>query len=196
MVPKIEAIDPGFGVEVVTITASEVETLSGRQVKLEGAAQPGVEDGLSPLIDRLVNRLGEDRVWRAAPVESHVPELSVARAKPLGPAGEARPWDPATPRPIRLFRRPEPLEAVIALTPDDPPSQFRWRGRVHRVRRAEGPERIGEEWWTRQIEDVDVGHVRDYYRVEDAEGGRFWLFRAGLYDPEAPARWWLHGLFG
>jgi protein ImuB len=196
MVPKIEAVDPGFGVEVVTITASDVETLSGRQGTLAGAAQPGVEDGLSPLIDRLVNRLGEDRVWRAAPVESHVPELSVARARPLAPTPEARPWDREAPRPVRLFRRPEPLEGVIALTPDDPPNQFRWRGRLHRVRRAEGPERIAEEWWKREIEDVSTGHVRDYYRVEDQDGGRFWLFRSGLYDAGQPAKWWLHGVFG
>ena len=87
-------------------------------------------------------------------------------------------------------------ENVVALTPDDPPTQFRWRGQVHRVRRAEGPERIGEAWWKGAIEDVSVAHVRDYYRVEDAEGGRFWLFRAGLYDAREPARWWLHGLFG
>ena len=85
----------------------------------------------------------------------------------------------------------------MALTPDDPPTHFRWRGQLHRVRRAEGPERIGEEWWKGAIEDVRVGHVRDYYRVEDAEGARFWLFRAGLYgDPQTPPKWWLHGLFG
>ena len=88
------------------------------------------------------------------------------------------------------------LEQVFALLPDDPPRQFRWRGRVHQVRRAEGPERIGEEWWRREIGDVSITHVRDYYRVEDQDGGRFWLFRAGLYgDPDAPAKWWLHGLF-
>lgn len=197
MAPKIEAVDPGFGVETVTLAAYEVESLSGRQVKLEGAAQPAVEDGLSPLIDRLTNRLGEDRVWRAVPVESHVPELSVGREKPFAPPAEARPWDPEAPRPVRLFRRPEPLDDVLALTPDDPPRQFRWRGRMHRVSRAEGPERIGEEWWKRrEIEEVSVGHVRDYYRVEDADGGRFWLFRAGLYQPGEPAKWWLHGLFG
>jgi protein ImuB len=196
MAPKIEAVDPGFGVEVVTLAAAEVESLSGRQGKLEGSAQPAVEDGLSPLVDRLANRLGEDRVWRAAPVESHVPELSVARGKPLGPPAAAQPWDTETPRPLRLFRRPEPLEGVIALTPDDPPNQFRWRGRLHRVRRAEGPERVAEEWWKRDIDDVRVAHVRDYYRVEDADGGRFWLFRAGLYEPGQPAKWWLHGLFG
>jgi protein ImuB len=197
MAPKIEAVDPGFGVEVVTLCAYEVEAMSGRQAKLSGATQPAPEDGLVPLIDRLTNRLGEDRVWRAAPVESHVPELSVTRAAPFAPPAEARAWNPETPRPIRLFRRPEPLEAVIALTPDDPPSQFRWRGRLHRIRRAEGPERIAEEWWKREhLEETSVGHVRDYYRVEDADGGRFWLFRAGLYEPGQPARWWMHGLFG
>jgi len=196
LAPKIEAVDPGFGIEVVTITAAEVETLSGRQGRIEGAAQPAVEDGLSPLIDRLVNRLGEDRVWRAAPVESHVPELSVSRAKPLGPAAEAKAWDPEAPRPVRLFRRPEPLDDVLALTPDDPPRQFRWRGQLHRVSRAEGPERVAEEWWKRDIDEVRVAHVRDYYRVEDAEGARFWLFRSGLYEAGAPARWWLHGVFG
>jgi len=196
LAPKIEAIDPGFGIEVVTMTASEIETLSGRQTRLDRAAQPAVEDGLSPLIDRLTNRLGEDRVWRAIPLESHVPELSVARGRPLATPPEARPWDPQAPRPVRLFRRPEPLEDVMALTPDDPPRQFRWRGRLHRIARAEGPERIAEEWWKREIEAVSVTHVRDYYRVEDAEGGRFWLFRSGLYEAARPAKWWLHGLFG
>lgn len=63
------------------------------------------------------------------------------------------------------------------------------------MQRAEGPERIGEEWWKADIGDVSVDRVRDYYRVEDAEGGRFWLFRAGLYSGEAGPKWWLHGLF-
>ena len=157
-----------------------------------------MEDGLAPLIDRLVNRLGPERVWRAAPVESHVPELSVGRAPVLGaPPPGAVAWNRETPRPVRLFRRPEPVEDVTALLPDDPPLQFRWRGRLHRVRRAEGPERVGEEWWKRGIDEISVSHVRDYYRVEDAEGARFWLFRAGLYGgSDAPPKWWLHGLFG
>ena len=105
-------------------------------------------------------------------------------------------WDPDRPRPVRLFRKPEPIDAVTALVPDDPPVRFRWRGRMHRVLKAEGPERLGEEWWRRPIGDVSPDHVRDYYRVEDEEGQRFWLFRAGLYDSENPPKWWLHGLFG
>jgi protein ImuB len=195
--PKLETVDPGFGIEVVTLRAEAVEAISGRQARLDKAREATVEEGLAPLLDRLTNRLGEDRIWRAVPVESHVPERAVGRARPLAKPPEARPWDRETPRPTRLFRRPEPVDGVIALTPDDPPTQFRWRGQVHRVRRAEGPERIGEEWWKGQIEEVAVGHVRDYYRLEDSEGARFWLFRAGLYsDPATPPKWWLHGLFG
>ncbi len=200
--PKLETVDPGFGIEVVTLTGDAVEPISGRQARLDKAREATLAEGLAPLIDRLTNRLGEDRVWRAAPAESHVPELAQRRARPLekpdaAKSNEARPWDRETPRPARLFRRPEPLEAVMAITPDDPPSQFRWRGQTHRIRRAEGPERIGEEWWKGQIEDVHTGHVRDYYRVEDEAGARFWLFRAGLYgDPRTPPKWWLHGLFG
>lgn len=195
--PKLETIDPGFGIEVVTLSAEAVEPISGRQARFDNGREASLEEGLSPLVDRLTNRLGEDRVWRAQPVESHAPELAVGRARPLAAAAQAQPWDPQIPRPTRLFRRPEPVEDVLALTPDDPPTLFRWRGQLHRVRRAEGPERIGEEWWKGAIEDADVGHVRDYYRVEDAEGGRFWLFRVGLYgDPEAAPKWWMHGLFG
>ncbi|MBS0361107.1 MAG: DNA polymerase Y family protein [Proteobacteria bacterium] len=197
--PKLETVDPGFGIEVATITAEGVEPIGARQGRLDTARDPTLEEGLAPLVDRLVNRLGEDRVWRAAPVESHVPELAVTRARPLAKAEKdpPRPWDRATPRPTRLFRRPEPLDGVMAVTPDDPPTLFRWRGQLHRVRRAEGPERIGEEWWKGPIEDVSCGHVRDYYRVEDAEGRRFWLFRAGLYsDPATPPQWWMHGVFG
>ncbi len=193
--PKLETVDPGFGIECVTLAAYAVEAVSGRQTRIEAGLAPAVEDGLAPLIDRLANRLGPERVWRAQPLESHVPELAVGRAGPLETASAA--WDRETPRPMRLFRRPEPLEAVTALLPDDPPNQFRWRGRLHRVRRAEGPERIGEEWWKRPIDAVGVERVRDYYRVEDQDGGRFWLFREGLFnDPQAPPNWWMHGLFG
>jgi len=97
------------------------------------------------------------------------------------------------PRPVRLFAPPEPIEASWLL-PDDPPFRFTWRRRAHRVRRADGPERIAEEWWTSDGALLSPEAIRDYYRVEDAEGRRFWLFRAGL--PGAPPpRWFVHGLF-
>jgi protein ImuB len=103
-------------------------------------------------------------------------------------------WDPESPRPLRLFARPEPIEAIAEI-PDNPPRQFHWRGRPHRVMRAEGPERIGEEGWRRPIEEVGPARVRDYYRVEDETGARYWLFRTGLYGADE-TRWYLHGLFG
>ncbi|MDO8900385.1 MAG: DNA polymerase Y family protein [Phenylobacterium sp.] len=192
--PRLDQVDPGFGVEQVTLAAFEVEALSARQAALapEPVGQSAVE--IAPLVDRLANRLGAERVWTSQAVESHVPERAVARRAPFSPEPPAR-WDPARPRPIRLFRRPEPIEAT-APVPDDPPVQFRWRGQLHRVRLAEGPERIAEEWWKAPIEAASTTHVRDYYRVEDQAGARFWIFRAGLYEAGAPARWWLHGLFG
>jgi protein ImuB len=107
-----------------------------------------------------------------------------------GPSGKP-------PRPIRLFAPPEPIEATWLL-PDDPPFHFTWRRRLHRVRRAEGPERIAEEWWVAGG-SLAADALRDYYRVEDAEGRRFWLFRAGLPgfngNSGPPPRWFVHGVF-
>jgi protein ImuB len=193
--PRIETIDPGFGVEAVTGWAHEVEPLEARQRGMGDDLALAPEDGLAPLVDRLVNRLGAERVWRAAAVPSHIPERAAAPASPLAEVPAT--WDPEAPRPLRLFRRPEPLEGVFALLPDDPPRRFRWRGRTHEVSRAEGPERIAAEWWRHDIAEVSTDQIRDYYRVEDQDGARFWLFRAGLYGAgDAPPKWWLHGLFG
>lgn len=190
--PKLERVDPGFGVEVATLHALDVEPLSARQGRLDAEAETGLEAGLAPLIDRLANRLGEDRVWTAAARASHVPERAVGRGAVFAPfAG----WDPEIPRPLRLFRRPQPIEATAPI-PDDPPVQFRWRGQLHRIRRAEGPERTAEEWWKRPLDEASPARVRDYYRVEDQEGRRFWVFRAGLYAAGQPTKWWLHGVFG
>jgi len=185
---KLEGVDPGFGIEAATIVAWEVEIRRAAQTALAETQTEKDGAAVGALIDSLSNRLGAHRVWRARAHQSHVPERAVLRA----PAGEAPGpgWDPDLPRPLRLFRRPEPVE-VMALLPDDPPVQFRWRGRLHRVRLSEGPERIGDEWWRRAIETVSTGRLRDYYRVEDETGGRYWLFRSGLEG----GRWWLHGVF-
>lgn len=200
IVPKLDKVDPGFGIEVVTVHAAAVEPLAAAQDRLDtqGGLEngPGLDETLAPLIDRLVNRLGENRVWRADPYQSHVPERSVVRVAPLDPPAMAG-WDPDRPRPTRLFRKPEAITAVAKL-PDDPPMQFYWRGRAHRVRRAEGPERIGQEWWRAGIGEGETGpgKVRDYYRVEDEAGGRFWIYRQGLYGGDETPKWWIHGLFG
>ncbi|MFO1014088.1 MAG: DNA polymerase Y family protein [Caulobacteraceae bacterium] len=193
--PLLEKVDPGFGIEVATLTAERVLPMAERQARIDARSEIAPEDGVAPLVDRLVNRLGEGRVWRARPYPSHAPERAVVRTAPLEPAASALAWDPNRPRPLRLFAHPEPIEAM-APVPDDPPVTFRWRGRTHRVRRAEGPERLAEEWWRqRDFEDVSTGALRDYYRVEDDTGARFWVFRSGLYDGGAAPKWWLHGLF-
>ncbi len=198
LIPKLETVDPGFGIEVVTLAADNVETLSTRQGRLDESFDIALEEGLAPLVDRLANRLGEDAVWRAEPFPSHDPERAVQRQPPLSPpvspATSGNGWNPDRPRPLRLFRRPEPIEAM-APVPDDPPVFFRWRGAGHRIRRAEGPERLAQEWWRHPFEDAAPGRVRDYYRVEDEAGARFWVFRDALYEPGAHPRWWLHGLF-
>jgi protein ImuB len=152
---------------------------------------------LAILVDQLGNRIGFANLRRLAPRESHLPERAVAFLPALG-AGEkitAR-WRAGAVRPIRLLAPPETVEAM-APVPDDPPVMFRWRRKQHRVRRADGPERIAAEWWRNPDPETlgDPGAIRDYYRVEDEEGRRFWLFRAGLYQPDKPARWFIHGVF-
>jgi protein ImuB len=192
--PKLDAVDPGFGVESVTLDAARVEPVAGRQTGLDDPGRETAQEGLAALVDRLTNRLGDAAVWRPAPVQSWVPERAVARAAPLTPP-PPQTWDPDRPRPIRLFKRPEPIEAT-ALLPDDPPVQFEWRGRVRRVRRAEGPERIAQEWWRVAGEEIGADRFRDYYRVEDEDGARFWLFRTGVPGGAREVVWRLHGVFG
>ena len=195
--PKLDRVDPGFGIEVVTVFAGDVEPLAAVQARLDAAAGSGLDETLSPLVDRLVNRLGENRVWRADPHESHVPERAVIRVAPLA-TSSGKTWDPDRPRPVRLFKRSEPITAVVAEVPDYPPRQFTWRGQSHRIRRAEGPERIGQEWWRAGMgeDETGPGKIRDYYRVEDEAGGRFWIYRQGLFGGEDAPKWWIHGLFG
>lgn len=191
---KLDTVDPGFGVEAMTLEADDVVPLPAPQ--LSSLAAPDGAGQLATTVDRLANRLGAERVWRAAPHASHVPERAVRRLPPLPVAQPAWVADPTLPRPIRLLRRPEAIEAT-APVPDDPPIVFRWRGAPHRVRAAAGPERIAAEWWRRQPGGVrpETDLVRDYYRVEDTEGARFWIFRAGLYRSGETPRWYMHGLF-
>ena len=188
---KIGTIAPGFGIERMTLTASITLPLDWRP------GSSGLSDGDSPdvsgLVDVLANRVGARRLYSMAPVESDVPERSVRRAAPLG-GSEASSWRTDWPRPIRLFRTPEPVE-TLALLPDNPPAWFTWRGVRRRIRRADGPERIHGEWGRN---DAEMWAVRDYFQVEDDGGDRFWLFRAG--DGEdgrtGPQTWFIHGKFG
>lgn len=191
---RLERLEPGPGFETVILEAGGVAVLSPRQPSFE-AARDGPPEALASLLDRLGNRIGPDRLWQALPRASWDPERAVERVRPLqtpereSDAPERAPWPADRPRPIRLMAPPEPVE-VTAPVPDDPPVLLRRRGRVHRIVRADGPERIGPEWWLGQRE------TRDYYRVEDGEGHRFWLYRTGSYSGATPPRWFLHGVFG
>ncbi len=188
---KIETIDPGFGIEIMTLTATMAEPLAPKQTPSSLVDEP--ESDISGLVDIIANRVGEQHIYRVVPVASDVPERSVAHIPALAPDTGAD-WVGRWPRPARLFPHPEPINTV-ALLPDHPPASFTWKGIRRRVRCADGPERIFGEWWKR---DPELTTVRDYFLVEDDTGERYWVFRAG--DGEDPLtgsqRWFLHGIFG
>jgi protein ImuB len=189
---KLERVDPGLGVEAMRLVVPLAENLAYAQASASlSEAEPADQD-VSALVDRLENRLGTTRVWRAEAVESDVPERSVIRMPALGPPRRGT-WPAYLPRPVRLLDPPQPVDAM-ALLPDQAPVAFTWRRVRHRVRRADGPERIAGEWWKRAGE---MRSVRDYFQVEDEEGRRFWLFRRGDGEDAATGdlRWFLHGFF-
>lgn len=187
---KIETVDPGFGIELMTLVASAAEQLDHLQTisSLVEEEEPDVSD----LVDILANRVGGRRIYRYAPVASDVPERSVVRISPFSQE-QTSSWNGNWPRPSRLFPHPEPIE-TMALLPDHPPIAFVWRGTRRRVRRADGPERVFGEWWKR---DAEMIAVRDYFRVEDDAGERFWIFRAGNGEDARTGShdWFLHGIF-
>jgi protein ImuB len=187
---KIDRLEPGFGFEAMRLVAGRCQPLRAEPVASPLAGEAPAPD-LAPLVDRLAARLGARRLFRMTAVESDVPERSAARAGPLAPVDA---W-PAWPRPVCLLSPPEPVEKVVALLPDQPPRRFTWRGRDHRVARADGPERIHGEWWRRTAE---AEAVRDYFQVETDVGERFWLYRRGDgLDPRTgDLSWYLHGVFG
>jgi protein ImuB len=188
---KIETIAPGFGIETMSLAATSAEPLERTQA-VSSLVEENVPD-VCDLIDTLVNRVGERAVYRLAPVASDVPERSVGRI-PATADDTGASWPGHWPRPSRLLPQPDPVETV-ALLPDHPPVSFTWRGVRRRIKRADGPERVFGEWWKR---DAELVAVRDYFRVEDDAGERYWLYRSGDGEDAATGshRWFLHGVFG
>ena len=187
---KAAELDPGFGFDGFALHADWTESLGAAQESL--VEEPDGTSDLARLIDRLTVKLGPDRVRRPQRQESHVPE----RASGWRPAlAKSDPIElPATPpRPQRLLDRPETI-AVVYATPEGVPRRFVWRRSVHDIARVEGPERIAPEWWRER----STARLRDYYRVEDEKGRRYWIYREGLAgDGRGGApNWFLHGLFG
>jgi len=198
-----DPLDPGFGFDLIRLSASRTEIVVQQQRDLDANVHDN--DELTALIDRIAARIGGRRVVVHLPQDTHIPERAVFAAPAqhhLAAAAHAV-WPARTEgepplRPLRLFERPEQIK-VIAQVPDGPPARFVWRRATHAVVHAEGPERVAMEWWRSQGEML----TRDYFRVEDEAGLRFWLYRDGLYDREivqqegraVQPNWFMHGLF-
>ena len=193
-----DPLDPGFGYDSLLLSIPATEKLGVEQHSFESEAKTDI--ALAELIDRLSTRLGPGRIRRLAPHDSHIPEqaqLALPAVEVRTPAcWPARALGEPPLRPLFLFDPPQPVE-VIAEVPDGPPHRFRWKRKLHEVRLYEGPERIAAEWWRRQGGEYrgKGGLTRDYYRIEDAHGRRYWIFRHGLYDEKPDPRWYMHGLF-
>lgn len=193
-----DPLDPGFGYDSIVLSIRVTEPLDALQPEFDSNAQ--ATDVLADLIDRLSTRLGPGAVRRLVPHDSHIPEQSQLALPAIECPVPARwpcppPGEPPM-RPLFLFDPPQRID-VIAQVPDGPPHRFRWRGKLHEVRLYEGPERIAVEWWRRKGGEVagKGGLTRDYYRLEDVRGRRFWIFRHGLYEEKPDPRWYMHGLF-
>jgi protein ImuB len=184
---KFETFEPGPGIELFTLDAQKVEDAVAAQTQLWGGASELADDHLSELLDRLTTRFGEGHVHRYLPDEHYWPERSAKTTKDLQEKTTAV-WKTDRPRPLQMLAQPEQVE-VTAPIPDYPPMSFRHKGNFHKIVRAEGPERIEQEWW------LQSGEHRDYYCVEDEAGCRYWLFRSGHYDAGKKAGWFLHGYF-
>jgi len=213
---KAAALDPEFGFDAFTLTAEWTETLDAAQDSL--AEEPSGERELARLVDRLTVKLGPKRVRRPQAHESHLPErasgwVAAVQSSPssLGEGDRSksgggvwrRPLHHASHgspprassgrnRPQRLLDRPEAIDVIYA-TPEGMPRRFVWRRAVHDIARVEGPERIAPEWWRQP----SGARLRDYYRVEDAEGRRYWIYREGLIGDGRGGLpgWFIHGLF-
>ena len=176
-----------------------MERIDERTGDLLGQAQDAAFEAFAANLDA---RFGLDVVQAITPDRrSAKPEREVrfasfgSRPTGAGPAPPAPAWGDAVLRPLRLFHPAEPIR-VLSEPTERPPFTFVWRRVNHRVVRAEGPERLSPEWG-REAQDA---RTRDYYRVEDDRGRRFWIYREGFFVEDAhgetgdPA-WFLHGLF-
>ncbi|TDN95839.1 Y-family DNA polymerase [Sunxiuqinia elliptica] len=182
---KIPELEPALGIELFSLEATLVEELDEWQETFWGVGSSD-QKKLAELLDNLAGKLGKESISRYLPQEHHWPENSVKITRKLEEQSKTE-WRTDHLRPLNLLPNPEPIEVMVTL-PDYPPLHFRYRGEIIRVVRADGPERIEQEWW------LQTGPSRDYFRVEDERGVRYWLFRLGIYGKEK-TKWFLHGYF-
>lgn len=184
---KLSTIEPDLGIELFILEATNVENYLPSQEQLWKENGSINHKQLSELLDRIAGKLGNHSIERYLPAEHHWPERSFKPATTIleEPACE---WKVERPRPLRLLRQPDRID-VTAPIPDYPPMLFKYKGTLHKVIKADGPERIEQEWWLQE------GQHRDYYTVEDESGCRYWIFRSGHYDAEKKYQWYIHGFF-
>lgn len=182
---KIVQLEPALGFELFVLHAPTVEDIAVQQEEFWSSSQHD-DTAVAELLDKIIGKMGAHTVHRYLPTEHYWPERSMTLAASLQEKPTAQ-WNTHLPRPIHLLRVPEAIEVMVQM-PDYPPVLFIHKGTVHRIQKADGPERIEREWWR------DQGVYRDYYCVEDEQGYRYWLFRLGDYRTDNPT-WFLHGFF-
>lgn len=187
---RLEGIEAAFGIDQVRLVAVWAESLDLEQERLEAPEARGTS--FPVLLDRLVTRLGKHRVSRLEPRGSHLPERSQRRIAPDADPAAAQYDLGFHQRPLKLLDRAEPITVIYA-TPEGLPRRFRWRGSLHDIAKVEGPERIAPEWWWQR----STARLRDYYRIEDETGRRYWIYRHGLVGDGRGGLpdWYLHGFF-
>ena len=189
---KLNTVDAGFGIETLILSVPAIDKSEPVQLSLS-QCDDGVEEeaALDGLIDRLGMRLGFKAVCRCRICESLLPEYTFEFQPVTAPATTSAEWPDNRIRPVCLINPPMRIE-VSTMLPDDSPVQFRIGRQLHRIVRAEGPERLTSEWWR----DTSLPwQMRDYYRIEDEQGARFWIFR-GVKSASCsshPTFWFLHG---
>ena len=181
---NISTMTPGLGFELFILEAPIVEDVSIEQNVLWHTLSKS-NDELGELLDRVAAKVGSNTIHRYLPDEHYWPERSIKLAASFQEKATVA-WRNIQ-RPIRLLAKPETIEVSVPM-PDYPPMLFIYKGQIHNVRKADGPERIEIEWW------LDSGLHRDYYSVEDEQGARYWLFRLGHYGTNEP-KWFIHGFF-
>ncbi len=196
--PHVERLHLGNGVERIALIAKRCGALPHEQERLCGedatADSAAFETAAGELVDLLRGRLGSEAVLRCEPHDTHVPEAAfrflpaseagLFQLEMPAPTGDATRGD----RPTVLFDRPEPAK-VMLLEPEGPVISLQWRGQLHRIITAIGPERIGRRWW--QFAPSSCQPARDYYKLQDDVGLWLWTYRS-----LATRRWFVQGVWG
>jgi protein ImuB len=184
---KVTGIEPALGIELFILEAPVTEDIAPLQSVLWENRNGLDNNSLAELLDRITGKIGASRINRYLPAEHYWPERSFRAAAELQEEPSTT-WNAGRPRPLQLLSTPQLIE-VTAPIPDYPPMLFRLKGSLHKIVKADGPERIEQEWWLQE------GEHRDYYIVEDEQGCRYWVFRSGHYDAGKSYQWYLHGFF-